>query len=692
MSPRSAIAAFVVAIAFVLASPLLAQSADLTMNKTAPGSGTPGQSIGYTLDVLNNGPNDAANVVITDVLPAGVTFQLIIPPAGFSCTTPAVGAGGTVTCSAATLMAGGGANMIIGVQIAPSASGIISNTGSVSSATSDPTPGNNQSTASTTVLTSVDLAATNSPSTVAITPGQTITYTYSFTNNGPSTAVNMTGNNTVPAHTTYVSSSQTSGPAFSCVAPSPGGTGTVACSIASFPSGATAGFTLTVLSDLAIDNGAVIIDTATAASSTLETNPANNSANADTTVSSSADVSITKSAPGGVIPGQNITYTITVSNSGPDFASTVVLSDDTPANTTFVSATQTSGPAFVCTDPGVGNTGTIQCTLDSFPIGSATFQFVVQSDGALGNGVPISNTATVTDGNADPTPGDNSSTAVTTTTTNVADLSITKTAPATVFIGQSFAYSISIANGGPNNATNVTGTDVLPPGLVVGTIVMSQGSSSVAGNVVTLNFGTVNNGAGATATINVTPTATGTLVNTASVGATEADSNPANNTSQASTIVMPLADLSITKVLSAGGGPYVIGSQIQFLITVTNGGPSPATNVTVTDPLPAGATFVSAVPSQGSCSGTTTVTCTLGTLANGASATITLKMRAPSLPGPISNTATVSANESDPTPGNNSSTAAVTILAAGGAPTLSFAALMAMALLLATAGLIALRR
>jgi hypothetical protein len=82
--------------------------------------------------------------------------------------------------------------------------------------------------------------------------------------------------------------------------------------------------------------------------------------------------------------------------------------------------------------------------------------------------------------------------------------------------------------------------------------------------------------------------------------------------------------------------------------------------VTVTDILPPGTNFVSATPSQGSCSGTTTVTCALGTIANGGSAAITLIVQPMSL-GALSNTATVSSTTADAAPANNTSTVVVQV-------------------------------
>ena len=77
------------------------------------------------------------------------------------------------------------------------------------------------------------------------------------------------------------------------------------------------------------------------------------------------------------------------------------------------------------------------------------------------------------------------------------------------------------------------------------------------------------------------------------------------------------ADLSLTK--SGAPDPVTVGDTVTYTVVVTNGGPDAATGVTVTDTLPAEVTFVSATATQGTCSGTTTVSCALGTLANGAS-------------------------------------------------------------------------
>jgi uncharacterized repeat protein (TIGR01451 family) len=160
----------------------------------------------------------------------------------------------------------------------------------------------------------------------------------------------------------------------------------------------------------------------------------------------------------------------------------------------------------------------------------------------------------------------------------------------------------------------------------------------------------------------------GPLSNTATVSSSTSDPNTANNGATATTTVnQPAthADLSITK--GDAPDPVTAGSNVTYTLTVSNAGPDAAAAVTVSDPLPAGVSFVSASSSVGSCSGTATVSCSLGTLNSGASATVTIVVTANS--GPLSNTATVSSSTSDPNTANNGATATTTVTAGNRPPT-----------------------
>jgi uncharacterized repeat protein (TIGR01451 family) len=115
----------------------------------------------------------------------------------------------------------------------------------------------------------------------------------------------------------------------------------------------------------------------------------------------------------------------------------------------------------------------------------------------------------------------------------------------------------------------------------------------------------------------------------------------------------PSADVSVAKTDSPD--PVRVGDNLTYTVTVTNGGPNPADAVQVTDTLPTGVTFVSAASSQGSCTGTTTVVCTIGTIAVSATATVTIVVQ-PTASGTITNRVNATSSTQDPTPVNNATT------------------------------------
>ncbi|HEY1270071.1 MAG TPA: putative Ig domain-containing protein, partial [Candidatus Binatia bacterium] len=117
-------------------------------------------------------------------------------------------------------------------------------------------------------------------------------------------------------------------------------------------------------------------------------------------------------------------------------------------------------------------------------------------------------------------------------------------------------------------------------------------------------------------------------------------------------------DIGITQIDSSD--PVAIGNNVTYTLTVINHRFIDATGVTVTDTLPAGLGFVSATPSQGSCVGTTTITCNLGGILNRGSATVAVVATTASL-GQVTNIASVSANETDFNPTNNTSNQTTTI-------------------------------
>ncbi|MGI8785710.1 MAG: DUF11 domain-containing protein [Acidobacteriota bacterium] len=250
-----------------------------------------------------------------------------------------------------------------------------------------------------------------------------------------------------------------------------------------------------------------------------------------------------------------------------------------------------------------------------------------------------------------------------------ADMSLTKSdSPDPAFVGADLTYTLAIRNNGPATATGVVVTDALPPGVsFVSATPVLPATCSFSGGTVTCSFGSVSNGDSKQVQIVVRPTAAGTLTNTATVTRNESDPVANNNSSTATTTVnADSANLSVNKT-----GPafcQVAGTacaDVTYTVTISNSGPQPATGVVLTDTLPvdpAGsgatiATLKSATPSQGTCGAVSggVFTCTLGTIANGGSATVTVvvDIDATAVGRTATNNSSVAATSSDPDTSNN---------------------------------------
>jgi uncharacterized repeat protein (TIGR01451 family) len=233
-------------------------------------------------------------------------------------------------------------------------------------------------------------------------------------------------------------------------------------------------------------------------------------------------------------------------------------------------------------------------------------------------------------------------------------LTVVITPPASATVGQPVTYTVSVTNQGPGTATGIVLSDVLPAGVTFDSATPSQGTASLADGTVTAELGDLANGATATLTLIVTPTGTDSLADSASL--TGGSYNRASSTASAtiSTIVTASADLAV--LIDPGPGPYELGEQMTYTVAVINNGPGLADSVSLADTLPAGVTFVSAVSSQGTTpvQSDTQVTAALGDLAPGASATVTIVVRASTV-GTLINSATIGvpADVTDPDLSNN---------------------------------------
>jgi uncharacterized repeat protein (TIGR01451 family) len=396
----------------------------MQMAKTAPTVATPGQTITYHLEFGSNA-GTKSNVTATDVLPAGVTFQWVTvnDPAlevGFTCTTPAVGATGTVQCSTPLMFNLPFAGIDVAVKVDPSvpAGTSITNTASVSSTTPDPDASNNTGSA-TTVVTSAntaDLAITKlAPYSNSAYAGENTVFLLNLMNNGPATATGVTVTDVLPAGLTYQG---VDAPGFTCSGPPVGTNGTVTCTEASMSS-APAGIFIFVGIPAGTPGGTSFSNTATIAAVTPDAVPGNNSSTATLTTSTSSapasDMQMTKTAPATANPGQTITYSLEFGSSATT-KSNVTVTDVLPAGVTFQSVT-IGGPGevgYTCTTPAVGTNGTVQCKtplMFNFPF--AGIDVTVKVDPSVAPGTSITNTATVSSTTPDPNTSNNSGSATT---------------------------------------------------------------------------------------------------------------------------------------------------------------------------------------------------------------------------------------------------------------------------------------
>ncbi len=354
--------------------------------------------------------------------------------------------------------------------------------------------------------------------------------------------------------------------------------------------------------------------------------------------------------PDSVVAGTTLTYTMIVSNIGPATATGVSLTDTLPGGVTYGTGSSSQGTV---SEAG----GVVTATIGSLAAGSSvtvTVDVTVDS-GTTGT---LLNTATVA-GNENESNTDNNTDDEETTVVAEIDLAVSKTDDIDpITPGETLIYTLNVTNDGPSDATGVTVVDTLPAGVTYVTATPSQGTVSEVGGVITASLGNLVSGAGATVAITVTIDAGtfGIINNTAVVSGNETDTVAANDMAIEPTVVAPEIDLVITKDDSAD--PVAPGDTLTYTLIVTNNGPSQATDVTVTDTLPAGVTYQSVAATQGSGSQAGgVVTVTLGDLNSGQTETVTIiaTIDASTL-GTLTNVASVTANETETDSANNSDT------------------------------------
>jgi len=544
-------------------------------------------------------------------------------------------------------IAGVAAVVFAGLSVSPAAAagvarppeqGVITNTVTITMPIGvfDPVPGDNTSTDSSTVARQSDLAIGKSVSTSGVA-GTPITYTIVVTNGGPSATTGLDLTDTLPAEVINATWTCVATAGSSCGAAS--GSGNLNLTANLQVNGRVTIIVLGLINSTTpsglFSNSADV----TPPGGTTDPNPSNNTTPAvTTTVTLESDLSLSKTLVGGApIPGTVITYQVIVTNAGPSQAVNAPVVDTLPGALIGATWTCSASAGSSCgTASGSGNLNTT-VTLAAAG-GTATYLIQATINPAATGTLANSASITLPGGTTDPVPGDNGG-STTVTLTPQTNLNIQKTTPSNTAIpGTPFTYTLVITNNGPSFANTTPITDIVPAALIsvtwncAATAGSTCNTASGSGNNVLLTADLLAAGGRATVTISglIDPAITGTVINTASVGAGNGavDPNPGNNTDPAPiTTLTPEADVWVTK--TDGQLFAVPGLPITYTIFIGNNGPSLAPNVGVQDSVPLvvlGATWTCVSESGSSCgaaSGSGNVSTTV-TLAPNSTVTITV--------------------------------------------------------------------
>jgi bacillolysin len=377
----------------------------------------------------------------------------------------------------------------------------------------------------------LSLSVTDSPDPIEV--GNDLTYALDVTNNGPDTATDVTLTDTLPASVSFVSVTPS---APTCNESS----GTVTCDLGSLNNGDTSTVTIVVTPATAT----TITNNVSVSGNETDPNSSNNSESTDTTVnptsSSSADLSLSVTdSPDPIEVGNDLTYTLDVTNNGPDTATDVTLTDTLPASVSFVSVTP-SAPT--CNE----SSGTVTCDLGSLNNGDTSTVTIVVTPATIAT---ITNNASVSGNETDPNSSNNTAIIDTTVTkATSSDLAVSiEDSPDPVGIGDNLTYTIDVTNNGPDAAKGVTLTDTLPTEVSFVSVIPSSPTCSESSGTVICELGSLNNGDTSTVTIVTTPTTIGKFDNNVVVKGSESDPDSTNNSASETTKALTLVEGTVKK-------------------------------------------------------------------------------------------------------------------------------------------------
>lgn len=623
----------------------------LGIQKNGPATVAAGRSISYTIVTSNTGRSDAVNLSITDQVPAVITGVQWQATANGVAVINGAASGNTNNISlSGNLPAGENNTIVITVNgiVAGNATGAIVNEATVTP--SEPGAATQRSRVTTAVVTDARVLITKTGDAI-MTRGDRATYIINVTNPGPSNATGLKVTDVIPDVLTNVSWTTT--PVNSAVITSGAtGTGNSVHVTADLPAADTSGLRIVITGTVKQDAPAgTVTNIAHAGLTNGKDIP---SPPVVSTIGSSTDLTIVKTGPAEVYQGATVTYLLTVNNLGPSNANGATVQDILPPGLSqpVISVIAATGGAAGIQAMINGNVAT--ATAGTFPTGAG---FVLEITGTAPLPGTLSNTAVVNTpaGMPDADSSNNISNTIITNVLGKNDLKITKTvSPATgpYSVGQQLTYTLSATNNGAAGVNPVIITDQLPAASLLGDPVYSapaKGTITFNAGQRTLqwNVGLLNAGETQTWSYNATITGAGSVVNTAVITGPPDVSTP--DTSTVTINTDKYANLKVMKKLNTLP-PLSVNQELQFVVTAVNNGPDSATGVVLKDVMESMlGQPITMITTKGVATFdpiTKSITWQIPEMAAGIQETLTFTVKLIS-GGSVTNTATISGNETD---------------------------------------------
>ncbi|GAA4300054.1 FG-GAP-like repeat-containing protein [Nibribacter koreensis] len=531
-----------------------------------------GRTITFTVLVKNEGPSAASGITVKDLLDPTKFQNITSGDATYDAANRTWNVGSLVANASKTLT----------ITAQPMATGTYSILAKQTHPEVDLITANDSQTLTLNVVPSADIEVKNTPSKTTYNSGEVVEFTISARNLGPSTASNVVVQSKVPTNLVFSGGIPAGYDTLS-------GNWTVGALALNETKTLIIRATQKLPSNLgSFTSTATLLDRG---SNEADLNTNNNTSSTTITITPSADVAVSMlvstTAPA---QGSNFTYTVRVTNNGPNNASNVVVSGSVPAGLAFSGATPTTGTATIGAGSITWNAGLIQrgttqtmvLTASASTVGSITYT--------------MAQTHTEFDGTAA-----NNSASQTVNVLPTADIKVENIVTSTPLQQDKYSndevvtYQVKVTNNGPSTATNLKVRDLLPSTLKDITFTAPAGTtySTTTGD---WSIPSLTSGNSLVLLLNAKVKESAVINTTASLVSldqfdNESANNSASNTIQAGTGTIT-ADIAVSATVAAG--TYYTQNPITFTVLATNNGPDAGSNLLFSAPLPAGFTFVSA--------------------------------------------------------------------------------------------------